>query len=96
MVAAGRTGDGSGQRHAQGSADPGRRSRPGRSEGQRERIFDPFHRLDSSGGAGLGLAIARGFAEANGGRLWVESRSGQGASFALALPAVEAPVEVTG
>jgi two-component system sensor histidine kinase KdpD len=65
-------------------------------EGQRERIFDPFHRLDSSGGAGLGLAIARGFAEANGGRLWVESRSGQGASFALALPAVEAPVEVTG
>jgi two-component system, OmpR family, sensor histidine kinase KdpD len=65
-------------------------------EGQRERIFDPFHRLDSSVGAGLGLAIARGFAEANGGRLWVESRSGQGASFALALPAVEAPVEVTG
>jgi two-component system, OmpR family, sensor histidine kinase KdpD len=65
-------------------------------EGQRERIFEPFHRLDSSGGAGLGLAIARGFAEANGGRLWVESRSGQGASFALALPAVEAPVGVMG
>ena len=37
-------------------------------------------------GAGLGLAIARGFAEANGGRLWAESRAGQGATFALALP----------
>ena len=38
-------------------------------------------------GAGLGLAIARGFAEANGGRVWVESRAGQGATFVLALPA---------
>ena len=42
-------------------------------------------------GAGLGLAIARGFAEANGGRLTVESRLGQGATFVLALPAVRAP-----
>ena len=37
-------------------------------------------------GAGLGLAIARGFAEANGGRVWAESRAGQGATFVLALP----------
>jgi signal transduction histidine kinase len=37
-------------------------------------------------GAGLGLAIARGFAEANGGRVWVESHAGQGATFVLALP----------
>ena len=44
---------------------------------------------------GLGLAIARGFAEANGGRVWVESRAGQGATFVLALPAV-ARVEVAG
>ena len=45
-------------------------------------------------GPGLGLAIARGFVQANGGRLWVESRPGQGASFVVALPAVELPVEV--
>jgi two-component system sensor histidine kinase KdpD len=64
-------------------------------ESERERIFEPFHRLDSAGGAGLGLAIARGFVEANGGRLWVESRSDQGASFALALPTIEVPVEAT-
>ena len=66
---------------------------PGVPVSEQERIFTPFHRLDSAGGAGLGLAIARGFAEANGGRLWVESRTGQGASFALALPAVAVPAE---
>jgi signal transduction histidine kinase len=32
------------------------------------------------------LAIAQGFAEANGGRIWVESHQGQGATFVLALP----------
>jgi two-component system sensor histidine kinase KdpD len=62
----------------------------------RERIFEPFHRGNRGDrpGAGLGLAIARGFAEANGGRLWVESRFGQGATFVLALPAVAARVKV--
>jgi two-component system sensor histidine kinase KdpD len=66
-------------------------------DAERERIFEPFHRIPGargSGGAGLGLAIARGFAEANGGRLWVESRAGQGATFALAFPVVELPVGV--
>jgi K+-sensing histidine kinase KdpD len=61
-----------------------------------ERIFEPFQRgtLDSpTRGAGLGLAIARGFAEANGGRVWVESHQGQGAAFVLALP-VAAQVQV--
>ena len=68
---------------------------PGIPESEQELIFEPFHRLDSAGGAGLGLAIARGFVEANGGRLWVESRSHQGASFALALPTIEGPTEAT-
>lgn len=67
---------------------------PGVPADQLERIFEPFHQLDSAGGAGLGLSIARGFATANGGRLWVESLSGQGASFALALPAIETPAEI--
>jgi two-component system, OmpR family, sensor histidine kinase KdpD len=70
---------------------------PGIPDEDRERIFEPFQRVTrgtDQRGPGLGLAIARGFAEANGGRLWVESRPGQGASFVLALPAVELPAEV--
>jgi two-component system sensor histidine kinase KdpD len=71
---------------------------PGIPEEERDRIFEPFHRVAGERdqrGAGLGLAIARGFTEANGGRLWLESREGQGASFVLAFPVVEVPAEVT-
>ncbi len=71
---------------------------PGLEENELDRVFEPFYRSgsgsDQRSGAGLGLAIARGFAAANGGRLWAESRPGQGATFALALPVVEAPVEL--
>jgi len=69
---------------------------PGLPESELERVFEPFYRhsSDQQAGAGLGLAIARGFATANGGRVWAESRPQQGATFALALPVVEAPVEL--
>jgi K+-sensing histidine kinase KdpD len=62
---------------------------PGIPSGEADRIFEPFQRGSlrvPARGAGLGLAIARGFAEANGGRVWVESHEGQGATFVLALP----------
>ena len=71
---------------------------PGVPEEERERIFEPFHRVASRSdepGAGLGLAIARGFTEANGGRMWLETREGQGASFVIALPLVELPAPVS-
>ena len=71
---------------------------PGLPEGDLERVFEPFYRRDGVGGAGagLGLAIARGFASANGGRVWAESRPGQGATFALALPVAEVPAKLGG
>ena len=65
---------------------------PGIAPADLERIFEPFTTGDGDANgarAGLGLAIARGFAEANGGRVWAESRPAQGASFALALPLQE-------
>jgi two-component system sensor histidine kinase KdpD len=68
---------------------------PGIPADERRRIFEPFSRGTSSDGergSGLGLAIARGFAQVNGGRLWVETKPGEGAVFALALPAIEARV----
>jgi two-component system, OmpR family, sensor histidine kinase KdpD len=68
---------------------------PGVPPGESERIFAAFQRGAGTRvhGAGLGLAIAQGFAEANGGRIWLESHQGQGATFVLALPllAVEGP-----
>ena len=66
---------------------------PGLEEGELDRVFEPFYRSGTNqrSGAGLGLAIARGFAAANGGRLWAESKPGQGATFALALPVVDVP-----
>jgi CheY-like chemotaxis protein len=47
-------------------------------------------------GTGLGLAMARGFAEQSGGRLVIESSPGRGATVALWLPAVEPEAQKTG
>jgi two-component system sensor histidine kinase KdpD len=53
----------------------------------RDRIFRPFERgLTAAAGSGLGLSIARGMAEAHGGRLEVHPVSGEGAEFWLTLP----------
>jgi len=63
---------------------------------ERDRIFEPFHRAPgtsrTAGGAGLGLAIARGLAVAQGGDVTYEPRSGGGSVFSLLLPVAEQPV----
>jgi len=60
-----------------------------------ERIFLPFYRSPgqpaSHQGSGLGLAIAKGFVEAGGGRISVDSLPGQGTSFVVELPLALAP-----
>jgi signal transduction histidine kinase len=61
---------------------------PGIAEEQRSRLFDRFWqaRGNDRRGLGLGLAIAKGIAEAHGGRLWVDSTVGQGSTFQFAIP----------
>lgn len=64
---------------------------PGIPAAERERIFEPFYRLergeeDGEEGSGLGLSIAKGFIEANGGEIAVESLPGQGSSFVVTFP----------
>jgi signal transduction histidine kinase len=58
-----------------------------------DRIFDRFYRADEarnrdSGGAGLGLAIAKQLVEEHGGRIAVESTPGKGTTFTVRLPMV--------
>ena len=55
----------------------------------RQRIFDRFTRLESAEGikgTGLGLAFCKLAVEAHGGRIWVESEPGHGATFYFTLP----------
>lgn len=64
---------------------------PGIPPWERERVFERFYRLGAdraadSGGAGLGLAIARWAVAVNGGRIELDSGAGAGASFRLVLP----------
>ena len=70
---------------------------PGVSEEELEQIFEPFEtgRSRATRGSGLGLAIARGFASANGGRVWAERAEKGGAEFVLALPRAQVPAGVT-
>jgi signal transduction histidine kinase len=58
---------------------------------ERMRIFEPFARGRNSGrGAGLGLAICRGFVEANGGSIALQSGGGE-TSFAVSFPLAPQP-----
>lgn len=53
------------------------------------RVFERFYRgaqRDSAGGLGLGLYISRLIVDAHGGRIWCESRVGEGTTVSLALP----------
>lgn len=64
---------------------------PGLPAAEWERVFEKFHRLEGGDaqetyGHGLGLYICRRLVEAQGGRIWLESVPGRGATFAFTLP----------
>ena len=62
----------------------------GISREDQERIFERFFQASNSDasrrGTGIGLAIVRRFVEMHGGRIWVESTPGEGATFSFTLP----------
>jgi signal transduction histidine kinase len=67
---------------------------PGIDPREHERIFGLFHRLPGSRaveGIGLGLPLVRNIVESHGGRIWVHSAPGEGATFLMHFPGAAFP-----
>jgi len=65
---------------------------PGVAAADQAKIFEEFRQVDGSitktkMGSGLGLAIAKRIVEMHGGRIWVDSSPGAGATFSFTVPA---------
>jgi chemotaxis family two-component system sensor kinase Cph1 len=66
----------------------------GFDEKYRDKMFLIFQRLQGRGkfpGTGIGLAICKRIVERHGGRIWANSRSGEGATFHFTIPVESAP-----
>jgi two-component system sensor histidine kinase KdpD len=63
---------------------------PGIAESEQARIFEKYYRSPSTAsraaGTGMGLTIAREIVKGHSGKIWVESRPGEGARFSMWLP----------
>ena len=55
------------------------------------KIFEIFHRVEDEEGTGLGLAIVERIVASHGGKVWVESEKGKGATFYFTLPKRSSP-----
>lgn len=64
-----------------------------------DRIFDRFYRVEEGdlrvSGIGIGLAVAKSFVAAMGGRIWVETVAGRGSTFSFALAKAKSPSSLT-
>ncbi len=62
----------------------------GISEGKIKELFAPFKRLvdqsEHAKGLGLGLVVCKRLVEAHGGKIWAESKAGEGSTFHFTLP----------
>ncbi len=63
---------------------------PGIPHDWRQRVFEPFSRMERTkvAGAGIGLSVVRDLVAAHGGRVWIERSTLGGARFVVALPAM--------
>lgn len=71
---------------------------PGIPAGQRERIWEPYYRLNREidrvvGGSGIGLSVVRDLVARHGGTAWMEDAPGGGARFVAEFPAARMPVD---
>ncbi|WP_407355244.1 PAS domain-containing sensor histidine kinase [Methanolobus sp. WCC5] len=63
----------------------------GISEEEQKHLFQPFRQIDNGierhyEGTGLGLALVKKYVELHGGRIWVQSKTGHGSTFAFEIP----------
>jgi signal transduction histidine kinase len=71
---------------------------PGIPAAERERIWEPYYRLDREidrvvGGSGIGLSVVRDLVARHGGRTWMDDLHGRGARFVAEFPAARIPAE---
>jgi two-component system sensor histidine kinase KdpD len=59
---------------------------PGIAPSERERVFEMFSQNGGGGRAGLGLAIAKAFVEAHGGRMWIDPATQRGTRVVFTVP----------
>ena len=62
----------------------------GISKKEQERIFEPYHKMESDrarlSGLGLGLSLSKNLVELQGGQIWVKSQKGKGSIFGFSIP----------